>query len=218
MAKYAKKKRSSKKTITKTARAVVKASKYLMLKSVETKYSLYATTQLVANNTQYSVSPTQQVLQGNTATTRIGDTILLQSLTLSGHIQMASTCLNAKFRLMVGWTRNTIANTTLATGVLTTGDVFFTSSALLTNKIVNPAIFTVLYDEMFDINSNTTTGQDIKSFYSVVKLGLKPFHYSTPAGSLGKTRNLTIIMFSDAPVAGNTGSWSFNANLKYKDP
>lgn len=221
--KYGRKtRRGSKKSVSKQARAVVKASKSLMLKSVETKYITFDGSTVTKSEGIFSYSPTQQLTVGNTANTRVGDSVLLQSLILSGEWVCLANIMNVKYRLIVGWTRNQSAQTTVAKNTLTSSDLFYVQSGFLAHRIINPSIFTVLYDEMVDINSNTTTGSDVKSFYSVINLGLKKFEYAAVGGSLGKTRNLVVVFIpmltAGQPSDTTTGSIQLNSVLKFKDP
>jgi len=223
MAKYAKKRSSKRAKSTKTARAVVKATKYLMLKSVETKYITYGIDHSVEGNDIVSFSPTQQVPVGNTSISRVGDSILLQSLTINTGFHVLATILNAKVRYIVGWTRNQTANTTVADNVLTNNDLFYATSGAMpsVNRIINPAIFTAIYDEVVDINSNTSSGLDVRSSYVNIKLGMKKFDYAAAGGSLGKVRNLVCICTAWVPGATYgvaMGKWNSVFCLKFKDP
>jgi len=223
MAKYVKKRSYKKSKPTKTARAVVKATKYLMLKSVETKYHTYGINGSMLGDAIYSFSPTQQVGVGNTAITRVGDKILLQNFILNSSFVIDAAILNAKVRILVGWTRKQTANTTLATGILDPSDIFLASAGSIpnVNRIVNTALFTPLYDQVFDVNSNTTTGRDVRSQYCSVNLGMKNFEYGAVGGSLGKTRNLVAVAMCWQPGAaygGACGTWNLGACLKFKDP
>jgi len=220
MARYGRK-RAGKKSVTKSANAIVKKAKSLMLRSVETKFFYPSYTQLLAATSIYSYSPTQGLPVGNTAITRVGDQVLLESVTIAGQYRIASACLNAKLRILVGYTRNQTANTSFATGIIGTNDLFYaTGSVGNTDKIVNPSIFTCLYDEMWDINSNTTTGQDIRSFYARIPLKMRKFDYAISGGSLGKTTNLVVAVVTDSPTPSglNTGTIFLGVNLKFKDP
>lgn len=218
MVKYAKRKRSTKKTVYKNAKAVIKASKKLALRSVETKWVNTAPNQVLATGSIYSVSPTQLLTYGNTANTRVGDDILLQSLTLSGHFQCAAAILNVKVRIIVGWSDLDTANTTFATGIIGTTDLFYTGGTNITDRVIHPSLMTVLYDEIMDVNSNTSTGRDYKSFYTVIGLGMKKFKYK-PATGLGKAKNLFLCVLSDNPTAaGNNGVVQMSCLLKFKDP
>lgn len=213
---------SKKKSVSKQAKAVVKASKMLMLRSVETKYEYPSFDQIMATNTIYSVSPTQRITQGNTATTRVGDSILLQSINIAGRFRILSAVLNVKFRVMIGYTRSQTPNLSLTASILTSNEVFYATGATqsFSDRVVNPAIFITLFDEMFVVNSNTTTGQDIASFYNTVNLKMKKFDYSGIGGSLGKLNNLTVLIMGDSPTpsTGNIGVMSMATLLKYKDP
>lgn len=220
---YVKKgRRSTKKAVTKTARAVVKASKYLMLKSVETKHHAYDPTTPLSHNTFFSYSITQQVPVGNTSISRVGDSILLQSLILSGEWVCSSAILNVKYRVLVGWTRNQIANTSIASAVFGPTDLFYPQAGFFAHRIVNPSIFQPVYDEMIDINSNNTTGNDLKSFYVKIGLKMQKFDYANQGSALGKNRNLSLIIIpylSGGQIAGTiTGSIQMNSVLLFKDP
>jgi len=216
------KKRGAKKSVTKQAKAVVKASRALMLRSVETKYEYPAFDQVLASNTIYTISPTQRIVQGNTAVTRVGDSLLLQSLNVSGRMRILAACLNAKFRIIAGYTRSQVVATSLTASGLGTADVFYATGATqsFADRCINTSIFTPIYDEMFVVNSNTTTGQDITTFYSTVNLKMRKFDYAAIGGSLGKTNNLVVLVMGDSPspVAGNIGVMSFATLLKFKDP
>lgn len=223
MAKYAKKRTYKRAKSTKTARAVVKATKYLMLKSVETKYHTYGIDHAMLGNDIVSFSPTQQVPVGNTAITRVGDSILLQNLTMNMAFHVNSTVLNCKVRYIVGWTRSQTANTVVANNVISGTDLFYATTGSMpnVNRIINPAIFTVLYDEVVDINSNTTTGLDVRSSYHSIKLGLKKFDYAAAGGSLGKVRNLVCVAITWIPGAAygtGAGRWNGVTALRFKDP
>lgn len=219
---YARKTGSKRKSTTKAARAVVKASKYLMLKSVETKHHVANVGTNLVSESIYTYSPTQQVLVGNTSGTRIGDAILLQSLILSGQWVCASAALNVKFRIIVGWSRNQAANASMAPATLGAAEFFYQgSTGPMVNRVVNPYQFTTLYDEIVDINSNTSTGSDIKSFYSVIGLGMKNFKYANTGGSFGQACNLVVGVFPYIAVGATgtaCGKVDMQSVLKFKDP
>jgi len=223
MAKYARK-RSGKKSVNKSANAIVKKAKSLMLRSVETKFFYPSYAQLMANSAIYSYSPTQGLPVGNTANTRVGDQVLLSSLTVGGHFRILGSVLNAKMRILVGYSRNQTANTSLATGIIGATDLFYATGAIPNvDKVVNPAIFTCIYDEMWDINSNTTTGQDLRSFYARIPLKLKKFDYAASGGSLGKSTNLVVVCITESPspsggAGGTNGTIFLGVNMKFKDP
>lgn len=219
--KYFKKRKTTKKTVSKQAREVVKASKALMLRQVETKYFPYNWSTALASQTIYSFSPMQQLPIGNTATTRVGDSVILQSLTLSGEIIMDASVLNGKFRIMVGYSRNQTVNTLITSGALSATDLFYAQLGTLPHRIVNPSIWTSLYDEMIDINSNTSVGRDIRSFYVTVGLKNFKFDYAGVGGSIGKLKNLFVVIIPYSPVPGSgdlVGTVQANSCLKFKDP
>lgn len=218
--KYARKKKST----NKVARKVVKVAKSLMLRQVETKQYCPGYIQQLKNEAIYSFSPTQSINVGNTSTTRVGDSLLLQSLIISGRFEVNAAVLNCKTRLLIGYSNVEDANVNVSDVVFGATDIFVASGTVaLTDRIVDPHKFSPVYDEMFDINSNTTTGQDIKSYYRAVNLKMKKFDYRNQGGSLGKFKNLYVIAISNSPSPTPTPNfftckWHINANLKFKDP
>ena len=223
MAKYVRKKSSTKykKSTSKQAKAVVKATKFLMLKSVETKYYPIDCSIPLVSNSLYTVSPTQQIAVGNTASTRIGDSILLQSLQLNGYFHVDSLATNVKVRLLVGWSKSQVVNLTMSSSGLGVTDIFHAMGGEVINRIVNPSSFTSLIDVVFDINSNTTTTKDLRSFYFKEKLGMTKFDYTPLGGSLGKKRNLFIAVICQEVDVGPglpVCVGQFCSKLMYKDP
>lgn len=220
--KYARKRSS--KTTGKQAGAVAKAAKRILLRAAESKYFAFDFSSNVTSETFWSFSPTQQIINGTAANARIGDTILLQNLILSGEWTCAAAILNVKYRMIVGWSRAQTSNTTLTTGILDATSLFYpVSSGQVAHRVVNPAIFTTLYDEMIDINSNTTTGADVRSFYVDINLRMKQFKYANNGSALGKTQNLFVVILPMLTAAGavsgtTTGSIRACSVLRFKDP
>ncbi|AMB43011.1 hypothetical protein [Circovirus-like genome DHCV-6] len=222
MAKYYKK-RVFKKKVGKQARAVVKASRMLMLKSVETKAFVVNNSQVLGNNQIFSLSLTQQIAVGNTSVTRVGDSILLGSLTLSGELTAYATIQSVKYRVIVGYTRNTVANgSSMIQGILGYGDIFYSvgTPGYLAHGVVNPQAFTALYDEMIDLNSDSAQVH-LRSFYTRINLKMSKFDYATQGGSLGKVKNLSFVIvplafpFTQSAAIGELQSIQV---LKFKDP
>jgi len=214
-------KRYGKKRATTQAKAVVKATKMLMLRSVETKYHITNISVAALNHdTIYSFCPTQTIPVGATATTRVGDKILLKSFEWNGTFNVLSTILNAKVRVLVGWSRDQSAATTLTTAGLASNDIFYPSGGLQAQQIVNPSLFQVLSDNVYDINSNTTTSLDCKSWYTYQNLKLMNFKYAGQGSDVGQNKNLwcVIIPFNITGAAGGAFAIQSSACLKFKDP
>jgi hypothetical protein len=132
--------RSSKKAVTKTARKVVKASRMLMLKSVETKHSLFNSSFITNNNQVQCWSPTQQIQVGNTAQTRVGDSVLLQQLILSGEFILNASALNNKYRIIVGYTRVQNDIKSVSSVSLSSTDLWYPIGGFFIHQIINPAV------------------------------------------------------------------------------
>ncbi len=216
MAKYKAKKYTKN---SKRANQVVKVAKTLMLKQVEDKQMLYNMAKALDHNTIYTVSPTQQIVQGTTSATRVGDTILLGSYTFTGFVQVNAGVLNGKFRIVVGFSRSTTANVTLASTGLSISDVFYNSGGYNSELIVNPTLFTTLSDDVVDINSYASSS-DLHSFTIHNKLGHRKFHFGGPGSAFGVSRSLyfVIIPCNSLNVAGAFGAIQGTAMLKFKDP
>lgn len=195
-----------------------------MLRLSDAKYQSYEwSANGLLHNTIWSVSPLQNIVQGTTNQTRIGDSIYLQNMTISGLVNataLANAALRA--RIIVGWSSKQIANTTFATPVLGTTDLFQpnTYNFNVSAGVINPRAFTVLSDMVIDINAVVTSARDLKSFYYTVPLN-QNFDYIASQSSFGKRKNLFFVVIPFFVTGtGTTTVCDVVASytVKYKDP
>lgn len=163
---------------------------------------------------------TAQVTQGVTGSTREGDSIHLEALKFEGLFQTATESNGYKFRLLIGYSGEEYPNTTFTPGLLSTGELFLPgTSTTVVNGIVNPKAFTVLYDQVIDLNSQIEGDRTIQSVRDTIKLN-KKFPYQSAGSIYGKSQNLYAVIISyacdtaaDVPV----GSILFAYDLIFKD-
>lgn len=160
------------------------------------------------HNTLYSISPTQTISQGTGNNGRIGDSVHLLSLKISGWVSTNASITKAtEFRIVTLWSGEEYAcPTALTTPALTTTDLFVTSTTpgWVPNSIFNPKAVTVLDDRTITLTNSITNVADLESFsYSV---GLNCDHdYQASGSTYGKTRNLYVVVMG-AVLDGTTGS------------
>lgn len=188
----------------------------------ETKYQLWEDlSEPLTSGTPIVVSPTQMVAQGNTNTTRVGDSIYLQALRVTGFLT-SGTIANAaqKYRILVFWSKVTTTAVAWASPGFGT-DMFLNGTyGIVVNGIINPKAVTILADMVVDINCFVSGAAEVKSFAFNVPLNTK-FDYQTPGGSLGKTKNLYLAVIPYSAVSGAVGAAGYIATslaLKFKDP
>jgi len=194
-----------------------------LLRLSEPKFFPTQVLQLMTHNTYYQISPTQGVVPGNTASTRVGDSVYLQSLNINGFFESSSVANQTdKFRCIVFWHTTQLPASTLTPNVVTGTQVFFPNTFnLVPNGIINPKATSVLADFVIDINQQITGAKDIKSFNFVVPLN-QTFNYGVAGGPYGKTKSLYVTFVSMTPGGSNgvsaTGAINAAIVLKYKDP
>jgi len=219
-----KSKSGSKKATTKQAKGVVKAAKMLMLKSVETKQFNFGTAFSFNDNDINTVTPTQWLVQGNSAVTRVGDSVLLESLTMNLTTNVLAAIYNAKIRIIVGWSSFEVANTTFAANQYGQTEFFYPTTLGTvpnTHRLINTNSFSAIYDEVIDINSNTATGKDIRTTYVRLGMKMKKFDYSPAGAAYGKNKNLVVLVCGHIPsgaFGAALGQVAGTIMLKYKDP
>ena len=173
------------------------------------------------NNAEiYSMNLTAQIAQGTGLGQREGDTVHLEAVKLEGFFQ-SSTASNAyKFRLIVGYSGEEYGQVTLTSGVFGTSELFLPNTvATVVNGVINPKAFTMLYDEVIDMNSQIEGDRTLQSVRSTIKLN-KTFSYQANASVYGKTQNLYVIVVSYAPdvaVGVANGSAVISYDLIFKD-
>lgn len=143
-------------------------------------------------------SPTQSVIRGVNDSDRIGDTINLCNLKWNGVINGAKEANAYMFRMLIGYTGEEFAANTWTTNI-TSGQVFQsnTTSGFLTNGIVNPKAFTVLYDQKFTINSLIADVRDVLPVTGSLSFNNHNFVYQADGATYGKNKNLVVLMIGD---------------------
>jgi len=85
---------------------------------------------------------------------------------------------------------------------------------------VNPKAFTVLHDEVIDINSIVVATQETHALAFTIPVQTR-FQYQASASQFGKTRNLVVVVTSFVPggVTGTTatGTIQLSSDLIFKD-
>lgn len=175
----------------------------------------------VLHGTVYTFGPTQIPAQGTAIGNRVGDQIELIALKLRGQFITNASSNVYTYRIIVGWSGNEVAATSLTSGLGVT-DVFFpnTYSVNICDGIVNPKAFTCLYDETVVLNSQITATQDGEQFAITVPFKEK-FPYRAGAATMGKFKQLYVVVCAN--VAGgtvgvtNAGSVYFSSDLLFKN-
>ena len=158
----------------------------------------------MTHNTLYTLTPTAIPTQGDANNSRDGDSIVLCGLKLRGYYNTDTAANGYSFRIIVGYTGEEYANTVFGSG-LGTSELFLPNTGGTSSVgMINPKAFTVLHDEKFTCNSQITGVRDKLDYNIYVPLGDKQFYYQSAASSLGKTRNLVVVICGDV-IGGATG-------------
>jgi len=153
----------------------------------------------ILHNSIYTICPTQGVTQGDTNAQRDGDQIQTCALKLKGQFFTDAAAAGYTYRILVGY-----SGEEYATGVawnitgLTEAELFLplTGNGHRTNAIVNPKAFTVLHDQLIDVNSLLEGVPDVASFDMNINLSNQKFYYQSTASVYGKTRNLYVVLIA----------------------
>jgi len=151
--------------------------------------------------------------QGTTNLDRIGDSLTLCALRISGNYATEVGANNYTFRIMVGFTGEEYnLPTTLGTG-LTSSELYLpnTSNIFASTGIINPKAFTKLHEEKFNVNSQISNVADLVSFDFTVPFNNMKFIYQSAGSIYGKTKNLVILVSGD--VGGGTAGVSNSGNV-----
>jgi len=175
------------------------------------------------HNTLYSVSPTQTVQRGTANDQRIGDSVHLLSLKVSGFVSSSAIITKAvEYRIMTLWSGEEYAcATSLTTPALTNAEIMVTTTtpSWAPNGVVNPKAVTLLDDRIITLNNSITGVADFESFSFTVPLNCD-FDYQSAGSVYGKTRNLYIVVIGATldGVAATTvwGQTNFNTDLIFK--
>lgn len=191
--------RSFTRTKTKYRRRPAKTfsmKKYVLSAAPAKHLPLNDITVVPTHSTIYSLSPTQTIARGVNNDQRIGDSVHLLSLKVSGFFR--SQVINSKachYRMMVLWSGEEYScPTSWTTPALTTTEIFINNGTAWTpNNIVNPKAVTVLDDREITLNNSITGVADLESFNYSVPLNCD-FDYQAAGSVYGKTRNLYVVL------------------------
>jgi len=174
----------------------------------------------ILNGRIYTMNLTQQILQGAAGDQREGDSVMLEALKISGHFQTSTESNGFIFRILVGYSGEEYNTPTLAVGNLSVAELFQPNTATqITNGIINPKAFTVLFDHVIDLNSQIEGDRTLQSLKETIKLN-KKFPYQAFASLYGKTQNLYMVVCSNQPdtaIDVPNGSAILSYDLIYKD-
>lgn len=205
---------------TRRKRALVKSFKS-KVKSINPAKHLSNSTGVTINNTEiYTLNFTSQIIQGTTNAQRLGDSVYLEALKLEGFFQSATDPNCYRFRLMIGYSGEEYGPAVLQNGNLTASELFLPNTVTTpTLGVVNPKAFTLLYDEVHDLNSQVTDYRTIGSFRATIPLK-QQFPYQAPGSAFGKTKNLYCVVVAyaaDVAVSVPIGSAVMSYDLIFKD-
>lgn len=201
--------RSQSMTITKTKRQRTinrKSFKNQLYDNMAAKHVTGEQGVSMTHNTLYTLVPTAIVSQGDGNTNRDGDAIVLCALKLNGFYNTDTAAGPYAFRVIVGFTGEEYSNTSFGSGIGTT-ELFLpnTAGTVTANGLINPKAFTVLHDEKFTVNSEIAATRSRIDYNIYVPLNNQKFYYQSTASSLGKTKNLVVVIVADI-VAGSSGT------------
>lgn len=178
----------------------------------------------MVHNSIYTCNLTYRISQGTTNSTRIGDSIVLCGLKVKGFYTGETTANGYGFRFIVGYSGEEYSTGVFTTSGLTTTELFLPNTTTNSTTIsqINPKAFTVLYDERLTCNSQISAVKDRVDYNFYVPLNNTSFQYQSSGGSLGKNKNLYMIMIADVlggttgvtAAGGSTMTWDF----VYKNP
>ena len=190
--------RTDTKIIKKRKTASKHSFKKQMMDATPAKHVTSVPNTAMTHNTLYTCCPTQAITQGDGNTNRDGDSAYLCALKVRGMFIAATTAGAYTYRIIVGYSGEevTTANvdTTFVSG-LATSEVFLpnTTTRVTPAGVINPKAFTVLYDEVVDVNSQISAVADVKSVDFTVPLN-QSFYYQSSGSVQGKLKNLYVLV------------------------
>lgn len=160
----------------------------------------------VTHGTVNTAAITGGIVQGTADNNREGDSITMCALKMNGYITTPTASGAYTYRILVGYSGEEFPWTANFGSGLGLSEIFlpFTTSGAVTNGVVNPKAFNVLYDERVDINSVLTGVRDLHSIGFTVPFNNTKFPYQASTSQYGKLRNLYVIFIGDV-VGGVTG-------------
>lgn len=194
-------KSKSKKQMKSTIKRILTADK-------PAKHLTYYSAANLLHNSIYTICPTQAITQGDTNASRDGDQIQTCALKVKGQFFTDTAAAGYSYRILVGYSgEEYTTGTTWNISGLGEAEIFLpnTGSGHRVSAIVNPKAFTVLHDQLVDVNSLLDGISDVASFDFTVGLGDQKFYYQSTGSVFGKTRNLYIVVIA-CKVGGTLGT------------
>jgi len=209
---------------SKVSLAVRKEIKKISLRNGEIKNSDNGTTAAMLHLQQRAMGITQRVTQGTTQVTRVGDEINLHAFRFNIILQAPTTAGAYSYRILVVWSGQEYAPTTINTSSLTFSQVFLPNIVAASDNmaIVNKKACTVLHDENIEINSNIASTSDVVAIQREINLRNVSFKYQASGSAYGKNKNLYLVLIPS--VVGGTASTTacgtvlINSSLDFRDP
>ena len=175
---------------------------------------------VIPNVTPLTYNLTSKIVQGTSNSQREGDSVYLEALKIEGIIHSSVDSNAYKYRILVGYSGEEHTAAAWSSTGLTNAEIFLPGTfALAACGIVNPKAFTVLYDQVIDINSQITGEATLQSFRDTIQLKTK-FPYQSAGAVYGKTKNLYVIVLGyGVALAVNdpTGTVFMSMDLIFKD-
>lgn len=201
-------------TQTKKRRLMFKNSfRKQMLKNTAAKHDTNALTTVMTHNTLYTFNATENIIQGDSNTDRDGDAINLEALKLRGTYNTPTAGGAYTVRIIVGFSGEEIATGSAWNSLtgLAAQQIFLPAGTSNLTSLINPKAFTMLYDEVVDLNSQIEGVRDVTSIIKTVIIGQK-FDYQSAAGTFGKLKNLYVVIVANEVngTAGVTSTGNFN--------
>lgn len=174
------------------------------------------------HNTLYTFGPSQTIVRGTANDQRIGDSVHLLALKMSGFVISQFNLAKAvEFRIMTLWSGEEYSCGTSLTSGLSNGEIFVTTTTpgWAPNGIINPKAVTILDDRTITLNNSIAGTADLESFSYTVPLNCD-FDYQSSGSVYGKNRNLYVVVMG-AIVDGVSGTttWglvNLSADLVFK--
>lgn len=182
--------------VTKRGRQTGPSFNKMLMLNTPAKHETYSPTQALLHNNIYGTNITEQITQGFGNEGRDGDSIYLEAVKFRGILTSSTTAGAYSYRIIIGFTGEEITTGGAFNLTISSGQVFLPNGASQLTSIINPKAFTVLYDQVFDVNSQIAATADVNSFAGTVPIKQK-FMYQSSASIYGKTKNLFMLVIGN---------------------
>lgn len=201
--------------------ATVASVKRMIQGNMETKQKNFTiAANSIVSNSILCHNLTAQISQGSTDGSRIGDEVHLSSFI--GNFRYVTDAASAYYtcRVLIGYSGEEFnPSTTAFTTGLTSSQLFVATPSGGAQGVVNTKAFTVLYDNLMQVNSTISGIQEGQTIRFNQSLAGK-FKYQEAGAIYGKTKNLYIVVCPEANASTAPPTAGFivlNGVLKYKD-